>query len=236
MPTYHGLYFPYIHFQDEAWLKTAALYWDRMYRIVPSGMRPNDTDEVKRFEELRFVGSRDPSSAAQQIAVPFRDLLRTRGKVLKKKFSIFPGTGSGSEIEYIYNEKIFHALRRDFKDLKLVVEDGPWLGMHRELARVYMTALAETLAPELGARLVADNSFDHVSGSGVTMERLVDALLARREAKPDPNVEVEQTLATIAFRQVIPRRIRNIPASEIIKFREKHGEERTNSTTRFREY
>ena len=30
-----GLYHPFIHFKDDAWLKLSALYWDRMARIVP---------------------------------------------------------------------------------------------------------------------------------------------------------------------------------------------------------
>jgi hypothetical protein len=32
-----GVYYPYIHFRDEAWLKVAALYWPKLTRIVPPG-------------------------------------------------------------------------------------------------------------------------------------------------------------------------------------------------------
>lgn len=32
-----GLYYPYIHFRDEKWMKIAALYWPRMARVVPHG-------------------------------------------------------------------------------------------------------------------------------------------------------------------------------------------------------
>ena len=40
-----GLYYPFIHFRDESWLKLTSLYWDRMGRIVPEGygLRDNDT-------------------------------------------------------------------------------------------------------------------------------------------------------------------------------------------------
>src|SRR2546430_11603576 len=31
------LYYPFIHFRDEGWLKLTALYWDGMRRIVPVG-------------------------------------------------------------------------------------------------------------------------------------------------------------------------------------------------------
>jgi hypothetical protein len=80
MPTFHGLYYPYLHFQDEGWLKAAALYWDGMNRIVPYGARLDDSDEVKRFEQDGFVARQDPYEAAYEIAEPFRELLRERGK------------------------------------------------------------------------------------------------------------------------------------------------------------
>ncbi|MFC7266507.1 hypothetical protein [Streptomyces lutosisoli] len=32
-----GLYYPYVNFRDERWLKTAALYWPQMARIVREG-------------------------------------------------------------------------------------------------------------------------------------------------------------------------------------------------------
>jgi hypothetical protein len=37
------LYYPFIHFRDEAWLKLSALYWDDVTRIVPKSYAPRDT-------------------------------------------------------------------------------------------------------------------------------------------------------------------------------------------------
>ena len=76
--------------------------------------------------------------------------------------------------------------------------------MHPEFgARLHDCASGDD-GPAIGACPIADNSFDHVAISGVTMERLVDALLARKELKPDEKDEIEGGLATVAFRQVIP--------------------------------
>jgi len=242
MATYCGLYYPYIHFQSESWLKIAALYWDGMYRIVPPGMRLNDSDEVKRLEQDGgFITNTFPYSAIAEISVPFRQLLQSRSKALKKKFGIdsFAGRfgraflGTGDEISYISDTKFADDLLQDLKNLNLVVLKrkndgyGDWVGMHHELARVYMTALAETIAPLVGARPLADNPFDHVAISGVTMERLIDILLARKERKLNHNLEYEGAAATIAFGQVIPRDISKIPAKDIIKFRKEHSEDRT---------
>ncbi len=54
MVTYFGLYYPFIHFKDEGWLKLTALYWDGMKRIVPSGARLRDSDEVNASSTPRL--------------------------------------------------------------------------------------------------------------------------------------------------------------------------------------
>jgi hypothetical protein len=54
--TWIGLYYPYIHFRDESWLKLAALYWDKMGRIVPHQYETHDSDIVKQLkEEVDFI-------------------------------------------------------------------------------------------------------------------------------------------------------------------------------------
>jgi hypothetical protein len=246
MPTFHGLYYPYVHFQDEGWLKAAALYWDEMNRIVPDKAYLEDSDEVKRFEQDGFVVRRHPIDAAFTIMKPFRDLLRTHGEVLRREFGIEPPgpfrpefraygrrfLGTEDEISYISEGKFGDAFLRDLIEHGLVMptprdeKRGVWFGMHREMARVYMTALAETLAPDIGARPLADNAFDHIAIAGVTMERLFDVLLGNR-SEPQKSNEIEGQMASIAFRQVIPREIAKIPASKIIEFRKAHAEERT---------
>jgi hypothetical protein len=199
-----------------------------------------DTDEIKRLEDAAFISRRDPYSAAQKIAEPFRQLLRSRGSLLEKEFGIESSAAAKGlrflsdcdEIAYISDSKIVDNLLKDMKDLRLVIlkrrgsGTGDWLGMHSGLARVYMTALAETMAPDIGARPLADNPLDHAAISGVTMERLVDVLLGCREPKSNLSTEIEVSIATLAFRQVVPQGITNIPVSDIIKFREDYGEDR----------
>jgi hypothetical protein len=46
-----GLYYPHVRFRDERWLKTTALYWDRMYRLFPNGEYYDSVPHVSRVEE-----------------------------------------------------------------------------------------------------------------------------------------------------------------------------------------
>ncbi|MGY3206325.1 DUF6236 family protein [Streptomyces sp. TE5632] len=71
-----GLYYPYIHFRDEGWLKTAALYWRELARVVPEDYRLSDSRTARVLaQEIGFVTNVGPTSAAQQVAPMFLDLL-----------------------------------------------------------------------------------------------------------------------------------------------------------------
>jgi hypothetical protein len=75
--TSFGLYYPYIHFRDESWLKMAALYWPRMARVVPPGYRTRDSELAKRLDgELGFVVNLNPATARASTATRFTDLIK----------------------------------------------------------------------------------------------------------------------------------------------------------------
>ena len=41
--------------QDETWLKSALCIWDVVYRIVPAGYTPKDSDEVAEAVQAGVV-------------------------------------------------------------------------------------------------------------------------------------------------------------------------------------
>ncbi|MGW2238271.1 DUF6236 family protein [Streptomyces sp. NPDC001759] len=79
-----GLYYPFIHFRDERWLKTAALYWRELARVVPQGypLADSRTARVLR-EELEFVTPVDPTETAKQVAPLFLSVLSRHGEALR---------------------------------------------------------------------------------------------------------------------------------------------------------
>src|SRR3712207_4864994 len=92
MPTQIGLYYPFFHFRDDAWIKLAALYWDRMYRMVPSSYRPQlqDSETVQRLSgELGFIKDHDPGYEAFQVGMDFIDLIKQHGDELTSRYSVF---------------------------------------------------------------------------------------------------------------------------------------------------
>ncbi|ACZ90103.1 DUF6236 family protein [Streptosporangium roseum] len=71
-----GLYYPFIHFRDDRWLKAAALYWPAMARVVPAGYHPNDSAVTRALADgLGFVTDVDPEPAAAAVAPAFTQVM-----------------------------------------------------------------------------------------------------------------------------------------------------------------
>jgi len=222
MPSYFGLYHPYIHFQDEGWLKVAALYWDGIYRMVPGKVVPEDSSEVKKLIDAGFIHSRHPGMGAHEIEEPFRHLIADRGAELGAAVGV-QGM-AWEQLDHIHTEKI-EKVAKDLISCGLAVRSGPWLGMHPRLANVYMTALAEAMATQVGARPLAERTTDHVAVAGLTVERLAEALLDQTY-EPRGRHEIESLMASVSLGYVLPKNPASIPAEQIIRFREAHAQDR----------
>jgi hypothetical protein len=55
-----ALYYPYIHVRDDAWLKTAALFWPSVRRLVPAGYRKHDSETARTFVDARVLLDEQP--------------------------------------------------------------------------------------------------------------------------------------------------------------------------------
>ncbi|MEU9155709.1 DUF6236 family protein [Streptomyces sp. NPDC048417] len=82
-----GLYYPYVHFRNEQWIKAAALYWPGLARVVPRGFPVTDPDLVKALrDELDFVTDVDPREAAAAVAPAFLKAVEDHGAELRQRF------------------------------------------------------------------------------------------------------------------------------------------------------
>ena len=55
MPDYIGSYYPLIHFPHDSWIKLAAIYWDKLGRIVPVDYPLHDSDTVQKLQGERVL-------------------------------------------------------------------------------------------------------------------------------------------------------------------------------------
>ena len=246
MKTHVGLFFPFIHFPNDDWIKVAALYWDNMTRIVPGGFKPHrDTETVKFLAKEHFVIDEHPHWEDLEIVTEgFKKIIEKHKKELVILYGIvkqdhwlvdpqtakFAPPGANPKLAYIFDEKIEYQLNKILIESDLGTrrskegDEYRWIGMHPKLVNVYMAALAEAMAGRRQIHPVAYDTPNYFAVSGFTFERLAQILLEDVQVAPETTTtdEVEAGLAYIALKAVMPKDIENIPIDKIIALREKH--------------
>ena len=103
MPDYVGLYYPHFAFPGDAWMKLAALSWDKLGRIVPPTYTPSDSDTVQRLQgELGFTKDFMPSySEREEVGLMFINLLQQYGDPLRSHYGVLQET---SGLAYVYSD------------------------------------------------------------------------------------------------------------------------------------
>jgi hypothetical protein len=241
-----GLYYPFIHFRDEAWLKLTSLYWDRMGRIVPARYGLRDSDTVREFKDGNYIRDFDPFGEQAEPARAFQEMLATHGHQLRSRYGLHLSADWPDEpttvrsraahfgnpkLAYVFGPKIDPLLIDELETLSLAEQgrhrDPRWVGMHPKLASLYMTALAQAIASRRGAHPVTDDALSHVGLGDFKMERLAEALLDEiAEPRPRSRYEAEQFMAGLTMKMVVPANIDDVPAKQIVKFRERYAGER----------
>jgi Family of unknown function (DUF6236) len=254
MESYIGLYYPFIHFPSDDWVKLAALYWHGMARIVPEGYPTRDSDTVSELGDfVQNLAPTDISGVGQEFAT----VVVQHESELRKRYGVNqayawkpdpvtlermrqagePQESSPPGLAYIHRAKLSPDLREKLVGTELAVptrnDDPAWIGVHPDVARVYMTALAEDMASDDRLRPVSGDPLDHVAISGWTVERLAAALLKEPGivSPTAPKHEPETALAFIAMETVVPTDLGGIPVEHILEIRRDY----TNHMVRFQE-
>ena len=186
-----GLYYPYIHFRDENWLKMAVLFWDGLTRIVPVHDTPHYSPAVLELQDLYqdFLNDHYPDkSTLEAVGYPFMQLINERRVELRERYGV---RRSGNEIvrsdgvvsdRELLGDKLFKGLTDALVEAELAVlktgRDGrEEVYIDPKVADVYMAALAGEMAKRMKFLLVTNNPADHLAVSGLEVARLGEALL-----------------------------------------------------------
>ncbi len=217
-----ALYYPYIEFHDEKWVKAAALYYEGIDRIVPGSVIPRDTDFVKKLQdEEGFTRQLDPMEAAEQIAP---DFFGYAGEVLQEQEQrglLLHRLGIHYQHQQDFSlhiHKVGLSLQRQLPALGLALPPDPshplLFKLEGATAAMYMTYLAQFMANERNLPLVTDDADFQV-------------LLRRAPITPYPAQEDKgPLLASMVVESVVPRDLANISADQIIAFRRRYKDER----------
>ena len=128
MESYSGLYYPFIHFKNDNWLKMSALYWDKMGRIVPEAYKTIDSDTVRALGS--FVETLRPGWVRPQFGETFAQFVQEYGGALRERYGVSqiekwsvmpeerrpprPGGPSGTDprLGYVFSRKCLRTWRK----------------------------------------------------------------------------------------------------------------------------
>ncbi len=241
------LYYPFIHFRDQAWLKLSALYWDDVTRIVPRSYAPRDDREVRALEEAEVVKRVDPGAYEAPVARLFELLLLRYQSGLVRRYDIskrdtwpvnldrlvVKASGASSRtLAFIHRSKLPPELVRRLLELGLglLSQDERWLGMHPAIVSAYMIALASEISRRRGLAPISDN-VKHLSGvTSCSVDDLARALVGdvdlvkRRRPLAEASVELtSERVAFVTLRVVLPQGLDGVSAKRIIELRKQHA-------------
>lgn len=249
-----ALYYPHIHLRDEGWLKTAALYYEKLHRIVPADVRPDDSEVFRQLQdELELFENLSPGEEVEEIAPDFIAFAREYLSPSKKKGSFLFGRRArperiDEEVERvksnfanadwyrIHPAKMAPALNGALRRLKLAREAPGDIYHDIDLEPVtgalYMRALAERMAAERALPIVTDKplyqSLLYQAGFVQADEgsgKKKKGIIRGGDKRQDDS---GFSLASVVINTVVPRSIHQVPIEKIIKFRRRHNDERRN--------
>jgi len=218
-----ALYYPYIHLQDENWMKVAALYYDELRRIVPEGYRTQDSDIVRLLNDrFQFIKDLHPGRESKEIAGDFlrfaieqlsdtnkrKDLFIKIGKLLPPKSAFRIHVGKISRLLRMELPKIGLAKKSSAK--------GPWYDFEPVTGALYMTCLANKMAENRELPIVTDDPVYQPLIRSFQHDRYT-----WRQRK-----DTGHSLASLVIRTAIPKNIESVSIQKIVEFRQKHDDER----------
>lgn len=190
-----ALYYPWIDIQDERWLRTACLYWDRLKTIVPASIkRPYRTSASRELfdagilEPLRVEsGLAEIEELASDVVTYLHsqeanELLLGRAPGRRASIHIDKLPGAVRRLARLHPEKLPYELRR-FLEPSHRARNG-WLEVEHKFADFYMTLLATRLAGKHALGLLTSSfAADRLANNARSGARSWAAAL---EARPHP--------------------------------------------------
>ncbi|MCP2249734.1 DUF6236 family protein [Lentzea aerocolonigenes] len=229
-----ALYYPYIHIRDDTWLKYASLYWPAITRVVPAGFQTADSPVAAAFVRAGVLTDLEPHHTAHRHR-RFFAMVESRAEELRDRFGIehrdqWPlqngtpaaGRSSDARLTYLHYEKlstpVISAIVDSGLGLRHKSENGSWVGMHPQLANVYMCHLVNHLAHRESLHPVTDQEQPHNAMLEWDIDRIADALLGT-PPRPERR-DATHRFMTAAVRTVVPEGLADVPVEQLLELRE----------------
>jgi hypothetical protein len=220
---FYALYYPTIEFHDIDFLKKSILVWDRIFRIVPASYDPYDNEEVKEAIDAGIVidlylKNDEKNIAGTNFLNFYEQLKRSKeGLAMPSGFS----SHSFDDFARIHPEKTDVRLQSLFQEMSSKLDklaDGGFIKIPRYIAGIYMFYLSKVVAEKRDLNLLTDSNDSWIAGTYFSQEG---------NFNKDIRFSMDDVyLCNLAIDGLLPSNLSGIPMENLIKFKEKHKDER----------
>lgn len=215
-----ALYYPHIGLSDAAFVKSLSLFYERVYRIVPSNVIPDDHQDLRALLEEGLVGSRvDPAKYTTETSNRFLSKLGEWGAA-----ALTHRKSDTDKIVQIHKDKTDQRIRALFQEAGFK-SNNEWLDVPTELASNYMLYLATEISRRNSLSLVTGNWAAWTGTSYFQLDGKLDESITP-ETNPDVLYD-PYSLYSLILSQFVPLNIGEIPAKKIVMFRQSRQDEIT---------
>jgi hypothetical protein len=218
LTTSNVLYYPHIEFPDSTWLKGALCVWENVFRIVPAGYVPDDSDEVKEAVAAGVL---------RDIRLSPEDLKQARTGYTRFLESVpfIPDAldrDSEGQVLSVHEQKLDALMISELSDLiGTITRKGDWLELPRGLADGYLLYLADSVAKRRALPKLTDSDTLFVAMQYFAMGGNMDEISS-------PFIDGNQdTNTALMFRGTLPGGLEYAPMADVLKFRKANRDGRT---------
>lgn len=221
-----SLFYPYLTI-DEAWLKSALLYWEEVRRIVPAEAAETvaanlDGPALREAAAAGLLTNVLPEPYMDGAANDFRTnilaLLKDPGHPAHREAELFLTLEDpGAAVTWTHRGKMTEMLVAELRTIGLVKEDKEWVIMPDQVAGLYMVCLAAAAVEQTGDHLVTSDAAFASGG---------EYMLLGEPPGANDDPASREFLARIGVDFPSPREVASISMTNLLKFREKHAGER----------
>jgi hypothetical protein len=207
------LYYPHIEIKNDRWLKSILLFWDCVYRIVPSTYKPSDSPPVRVAVECGLV---------RPIILEAGDFsaICSEFKSFLKKLSWLPAGLEGSRTDRLHKEKIDAQLYPALERLATNIDPEGFLELPADLSRGYMMYLAKAISGRRNLSTVTDDRNAWTISPYFRERANFGEILYNRDAPA--------FYCCLIFNDLVPASLFDVDIRQIIRFVEKRRDERVN--------
>lgn len=217
----NALYYPHMAFKSSSMIKSMALYYDNVYRIVPRDIVPNDPDELKPLIEEGCIGKNiDPAEYAKKASDEF-----LKKSVHWSAAALACRENEKEPITRLHMQKTDEQVRELFHEAGFTM-DNDWINVPTSIASNFMLYMANEIASKNNLSLITGDWAAWTGTSYFGLNGKVDEFVSTIGKKNYPAEEPEKFgLYGLFLDKLTPVMISDIPAEKIVEFRQKRKDE-----------